>query len=65
LPIIGIYFRTNSPYDIGKDTFSITNIGNGVAFNIEIKDWFLVITDTNSVWKFEMTVPGTIELMRN
>lgn len=56
LPLIGIYFLTQG--DRGE-LFQIKNLGEGVAYDITIDHWMLILQDTQEIIEFRMTVPGT------
>ncbi len=56
LPLLGIYFY----YQRGKhDIFKIKNLGEGVAYDIQIDPWTLIMQDIQEIIEFKMNIPGT------
>lgn len=56
LPLLGIYFYRRRD---GDEYFKIKNLGEGVAYNIKIDPWTLIMQDTQEIIDFKMSMPGT------
>ena len=56
LPLLAIYFH----YD-GPDThrFTIRNLGEGVAYDIKIDNWTLILQDVHEIIDCKMSIHGT------
>lgn len=56
LPLLGIYFY----HQPGRhDLFKIKNLGEGVAYNIQIDPWTIILQDLQEIIDFKMSIPGT------
>lgn len=55
LPVLGIYFRKTN----GREEFVLENHGEGIAYNIRIQTWRLILTDTQEVAELKMSIRGT------
>lgn len=62
LPLLGIYFYPNRS---GNELFRVKNIGEGVAYNIEIDLWTLIFQDSHDIMEFKMEISGTNILAKN
>jgi hypothetical protein len=56
LPLLGIYF-----YYVrnGEDRFTIKNLGDGVAYDIAIDPWTLIMQDAQELIECKMSISGT------
>lgn len=62
LPLLGIYFYRQT----GRhDSFKIKNLGEGVAYDIQIDPWTLIMQDTQELIDFKMSMPGTNILVKD
>ena len=57
LPLLAIYFHYRQRN--GHDTFTIKNLGEGVAYNITVYPWTLIFQDTQEILEINMSTTGT------
>lgn len=55
LPILAIYFSNKT----SRYQFSIRNLGEGPAFNIQITPWTVLLTDLKQIWELKMSILNT------
>ncbi len=56
LPLLGLYFYHQRN---GGDSFKIKNLGQGVAYDIRIDPWILILQDIHEIIEFKMKISGT------
>jgi hypothetical protein len=63
LPLLGLYFYQGRRSE--DDTFKVKNLGEGVAYDIQIDEWTLIAQDTHEIVDLKMAMPGTNILSRD